>query len=717
VKFQKDPEGYQPTQRRSTWGAMPKLPLDRDVLLYPRVSQPGQLKNVSAELQAKEDGELVRMARHLGWLLEGEWEPGKGIGRIRQFPQDMAKSARLRMEDRPGFKLMLQAIVAGEGRAVMSVDVDRLFRDKYGSESGRFIEMCERYQVIVITPTFIYDFHDPTHIKLFKEAVARAWDYMQYQVYDRMIYHQNYLQETGRIGRGQNINVGYILDRDQHSPSFRHLIPYRPHADVMLDIYKRYRELGNNLGRLFRELRAKPFVFPDFPPDMDPRHVEALILTKVPGGYTIATRTGLRRMLCNTVYIGWMKNGDDIVRDEHGQPKICHKLIIPEELFWNVFNRHSPYLPDGSPNQNLQRWRDRASHEPINAMLRYVIESSDPRAYRLQTASMRHTRGRSSEGQYILYDPKDELATGKTYLLASEVDAVFWKLLYRHLRATKDYRNYAQREELATQAKEREQNEILAQIEACDRIVEKQKKKLLDLGVIKEGGDVKDPSGDAQDSAVEDAKKKAMVLLVGAIHEEVARQLQDKQRLEERLKTFLTADSKYAEAMMEWSQLLSGIEEEEDLEKYTTIEERQQLAEVFSVSVTLELLAPRVLCLTVYWRHPDWQAEQAFWLRSGMAARRWTDEESERFRVAYATMTPLELLQAFPDRSWSALRHRSWKMGLKPLEMEGPLKEHVCLNDSHRMQEYGVEAGQLTIRHCQRSTTSIESAYHPRDWG
>jgi hypothetical protein len=197
VKFQKDPEGYQPTQRRSTWGAMPKLPLDRDVLLYPRVSQPGQLKNVSAELQAREDGELVRMARHLGWLLEGEWEPGKGIGRIRQFPQDMAKSARLRMEDRPGFKLMLQAIVAGEGRAVMSVDVDRLFRDKYGSESGRFIEMCERYQVIVITPTFIYDFHDPTHIKLFKEAVARAWDYMQYQVYDRMIYHQKRRAASG----------------------------------------------------------------------------------------------------------------------------------------------------------------------------------------------------------------------------------------------------------------------------------------------------------------------------------------------------------------------------------------------------------------------------------------------------------------------------------------------------------------------------------------
>src|SRR5947209_1627306 len=536
MKFQQHQQGYQPTRRRMTWGATPNLPLDRDVLLYPRVSQPGQLKNVSAELQAKEDGELVRIAKHLGWLPENEWTPEKGIGKIRQFPQDMAMSARLRMEDRPGFKLMLQAIVAGEARAVIAVDVDRLFRDKYGSESGKFIEMCERYQVIVITPTFLYDFHDPTHIKLFKDAVARAWDYMQYQIYDRMIYHQNYLQATGRIGRGQNINAGFILDREENSPSFRHLIPYHAHADIMLEIYKRYRELGNNLGRLFRELRAKPFVFPDFPPDMDPRHVEALILTKVPGGYTIATRTGLRRMLSNTVYIGWMKNGDDVVRDEHGQPKICHKPIIPEDLFWNVFNRHSPYLPDGSPNPNLQQWRDRASYEPINAMLRYTLKSANPEAYRIQTASqkhsMKHWRGRSSAGHYIFYDPKDELAAGKSYLVASEVDSVYWKLLYRHLKATKNYENYAKAEQQVADTKVREKNEILAQIEACDRIIEKQKKKLVRLGA----------SNDDEHEEVKNdkAKDEAMRILLDAVREEIANRLREKKRLEERLNAFVT---------------------------------------------------------------------------------------------------------------------------------------------------------------------------------
>ena len=49
-----------------------------------------RLFNVSAMLQAKEDGELVRAAKQLGWRTENEWIPEKGIGKIWQFPQDMA---------------------------------------------------------------------------------------------------------------------------------------------------------------------------------------------------------------------------------------------------------------------------------------------------------------------------------------------------------------------------------------------------------------------------------------------------------------------------------------------------------------------------------------------------------------------------------------------------------------------------------------------------
>jgi len=122
MKFQRDPQrrDTSPSQRY-TWARVPQLPLHKNILLYPRVSTPMQLGNVSAELQEKEDGELEQMAIKLGWLSESEWTPGCGKGKIVKFPQDMAVSGRLRMEDRVGFKKMLQAIISGEAGAVLAL--------------------------------------------------------------------------------------------------------------------------------------------------------------------------------------------------------------------------------------------------------------------------------------------------------------------------------------------------------------------------------------------------------------------------------------------------------------------------------------------------------------------------------------------------------------------------------------------------------------------
>jgi len=149
----------------------------------------------------------------------------------------LAVSGRLRMEERDGFKLMLQAIISGEAGAVLCIEVDRLFRDKYGQEAGKFMEICEKYGVIVITPRQIYDFRNSGDVSDFKEDVARAWDYMQRQIYDKLLYAQEFLSETGRVGRGQNVSIGYILDRDPHSKTYRHLIPYSPHAKSSRSLY------------------------------------------------------------------------------------------------------------------------------------------------------------------------------------------------------------------------------------------------------------------------------------------------------------------------------------------------------------------------------------------------------------------------------------------------------------------------------------------------
>src|SRR6266496_3734542 len=116
------------------WGQAPKLPIEFDCVIYPRISTPGQRGNVSSELQLKEDGELWNLALRCGWKQH----------QVRHPKEDMELSGTLRMEDRPAFKQMLQWIINGEVRAVIAVNVDRLFRDKWGTEYSKFMEMNEK---------------------------------------------------------------------------------------------------------------------------------------------------------------------------------------------------------------------------------------------------------------------------------------------------------------------------------------------------------------------------------------------------------------------------------------------------------------------------------------------------------------------------------------------------------------------------------------------
>src|SRR5438067_2693816 len=159
------------TQAGMGWGYMPVLPLAVDCVIYPRISTPGQRGNVSSELQLKEDGELWNLALRCGWIEK----------QIRFPKDDMELSGQLKMEERPAFKLMLTWIIRGEVRAILAVQVDRLFRDKFGAEYGKFMEICEKYKVLVITPDMIYDFADGYCVKSFRDKCIQAWDFLDYQ--------------------------------------------------------------------------------------------------------------------------------------------------------------------------------------------------------------------------------------------------------------------------------------------------------------------------------------------------------------------------------------------------------------------------------------------------------------------------------------------------------------------------------------------------------
>src|SRR5947209_18374017 len=104
-----------------------KLPTEYPCQIYPRVSTPEQKNNVSAEMQKDKS-----FALFCGWRDD----------QIILDDRDLGVSGQLRMEDRLAFHDMLRRIANDTIKAVVTTNVDRLFRNKWGDESGKFMEIC-----------------------------------------------------------------------------------------------------------------------------------------------------------------------------------------------------------------------------------------------------------------------------------------------------------------------------------------------------------------------------------------------------------------------------------------------------------------------------------------------------------------------------------------------------------------------------------------------
>src|SRR6266699_7173430 len=174
------------------------LPIWAYVQIYPRVSTPEQMKNVSAEMQQDK-----RFALRCGWADE----------LIIMDTRDLGLSGQLRMEDRPAFSDMIARIGEGKVKIIIAAKVDRLFRDRWGKEYARFMEICYTYGVKVAIPNtnrtgieHIYDFSISSHVDQFRRECEAAWKYIERHIY-MMAEAKN---ELGRKGLwfGANMPTG-----------------------------------------------------------------------------------------------------------------------------------------------------------------------------------------------------------------------------------------------------------------------------------------------------------------------------------------------------------------------------------------------------------------------------------------------------------------------------------------------------------------------------
>jgi predicted site-specific integrase-resolvase len=664
-----------------------ELPTDYYVQIYPRVSSPEQKKNVSAEMQQDKGFALL-----CGWIEE----------RIIMDTEDLGLSGQLRMEDRPAFVKMLRNIANGTVKVVIAAQVDRLFRDRWGQEYSKFMEICFTYGVKVVTPNpyrtgidFVYDFSITWHVDKFRRKCEEAWNYIENHI-GRMLAAREELALAGFWACG-NLPVGYLVDRREKvdgvkNPLHRKYIVYKPHAAIVIWLFLRFRELAGQINELFREISRLDYLFPAFDESIDEELITRCRLKKVLDengrikGYTLASTLGLRSILSNPAYAGyWVYKGIVLKSDNH-------EAIVDIGTFLYAYNRISATNLDGTPNEFFierqgQYVKKHNAERP--ALLKNHIRSGTEgftlycRTYPLQGSKTAGT----AEVAYSFY-PKTSGIRGTAFMVpTSEVDTIFLERFIYRLQHTECFEDFLTHESAAQAEQAQLQQDIERDIKAVKSILAKLKRRLTLLTAEDESEIETETDTENKDS---DDEEKELVQEVRRAYRANKAELV---RLEQRQKD-ATASYNQAQTRRTYKQLMHDAGEA--WEEVVPPEEIPLMVDTFVKDVVLTVLSPRFYMITIHWYDPEWGTDERVCFKRGNPSVHWTREEDEILGLYYPYETREQLMQLLPMRSFLAIKNRASSLKIRrPNAQPESTPQTFCLRDLEFMERYGLTEDQL----------------------
>ena len=679
------PDAWTRKEEAPTWKQ--ELPTDHYAQIYPRVSSPEQKKNVSAEMQQDKGFALL-----CGWIEE----------RIIMDTDDLGLSGQLRMEDRPAFVKMLRNIANGTVKVVIAAQVDRLFRDRWGQEYSKFMEICFTYGVKVVTPNpyrtgidFVYDFSIAWHVDKFRRKCEEAWNYIENHI-GRMLAAREELALAGFWACG-NLPVGYLVDRREKvdgvkNPLHRKYIVYKPHAAIVVWLFLRFRELAGQINELFREISRLDYLFPAFDESIDEELITRCRLKRVLDGngritgYTLASTLGLRSILSNPAYAGyWVYKGTVLKSDNH-------EAIIDIGTFLYAFNRISATNLDGSPNEVFierqgQYVKKHNAERP--ALLKNHIRSGTEgftiycRTYPLQGSK---TAGTAAVA-YSFY-PKTSGIRGTAFMVpTSEVDTLFLERFIYRLQHTECFEDFLTHESAAQAEQVQLLQDIERDIKAVKSILAKLKRRLTLLTDEDESEVGTETDTENTDSADEEKE------LVAEVRRAYRANKAELVRLEERQKD-ATASYNQAQTRRTYKQLMHDAGQA--WEEVVLPEEIPLMVETFVKDVVLTVLSPRFYMITIHWYDPEWGTDERVCFKRGNPSVHWTREEDEILGVYYPYETREHLMQLLPLRSFSAITNRASTLKIRrPNAKPETIPHTFCLRDLEVMERYGLTEDQL----------------------
>ena len=617
-----------------------ELPIDDPLGIYARQSTKRQLTaNVQSNEIQRED--LIKMAIERGW----------DESLITLYDQDFAKSGTIDIDGRKGMLQMLSDIKAMKIRAVFVYMEDRLFRDEYQINVDTFIKVCSEAGCLILTPMMIYDLSNKWHRRQFRDACERAWEYLDEQIMYRLHMARDRAASQG-LYDGRGLAIGYAVDKDKKSPTYKKYVVYELHAKVVRYIFNRFIELGS-LGALAKELNNGAAIFPQESIDYAAQFTRLKSL-RVPGGYSISY-SGLRKLLLNPVYIGWWKHG------EEGYIKGNHEPIIEETLFWYVHNQLVKEKQEDMTIEEEGQGEEELEEEGIQE--RYHTSSKSV-VRNVLSAEPYQITANNPTGRYVIVDDRSL----KRYALASVpirvVEQIFLDKFLPRLHDMEFYNEYAKAAEEDIKAEE-ERKEFIQ--EQCN-----QTQKRID-GIFLT---LQDPDLDIEQRGEFVETRKKLI----AQRDKYRRELAEPSPLQQ----FYEYHDLIQKIGPHWNKL--------------PLEQRQTFASLVIDKVHLSHLSPHFIKIVIKWKRLG-EDIGVIW-RPMSATYGWTEEELKILQDLYPKGATEELIQALPRRSYNAYNSKAQNLKIRKAERSiEPKRPDLSLDDLEVIEEYEVPEENTAMIH------------------
>jgi len=491
----------------------------------------------------------------------------------------------------------------------------------------------------------------------FRMQCQIAADYIKNQVKGLLVPAKRRAAMRGQYVGG-SVPMGYVVDYHKDSETYRKLIPYEPHANVIRWMFKRYRELDGKINQLARELLALPVLFPDF---VGVDRIPFNRVRKVEGGYHTSLDS-LCYMLTNTTYIGYCTVAGTVVSKNN------HEAIVSEEDFFYAFNRLSDTSPDGEEQERMPTRPTRYRHlgtPPVDALLDGLVTGTKGTVY-VQKGEKCYTEwikthGMTSNGWSMRVTTLDKIVTQRLiYRLKQDMkeedarndnlpptpDNMLTRL--QEVQAVKVQQTNGMEEQLLQIARRLRRLDTLINMDEEDVDVEKLK---------------------------EWTREQKQLLQTQAELQKKLKQAEASQATAQETKTLLER------ARNNWNGL--------------RFEKQKEFVNLVIDKIVGEEIAPHWLKLTIYWNAPYGVVDTGYIWRQDGSTNPWTDEENSILHTLYPTSEWGTILEQLSRRSIQGIMWQAKRKGIKREKRSVPtLASQICMEDVPVLEQLGLEYNQ-----------------------